>query len=709
MANKTHAPTQETAATRQAAQPKKAAAPAWEGLAKPTGTGAVLALQRKVGNQAVTRLLGGLFADVTRRVENTTGHDLSDVQVHAANAEANQTGVDALTRGRAIHLSSALAAKPVAHQRHVFGHELAHVVQQASGRARAGMSVAERGALEREADATARQALSLGPVAARPLVPLGTPAAAVVQHYGAKENEKKDPVAATKTNARKPEQSEAERAAAYTQEAAEQADSDFVGTAWITPDERKQLEALIVEFRKLGADAEALAQQSNQGELFAAAPDATTDTLSTDAKRQIAKTAGAPLTAFSRENGPTLTAGARNLKFGELPTKRLMLLAAISHLSVVLNVAQLLLLSDDASYGKIKADLRVVFDGTGQTKLTRLSTALKLLQNMTIAAEGLITALGGFIWVASKSEAWAERAKNAAFIAAEDLQVSMDMQTFMKSGFWVSGARITGALNIIGTIRGIISLATAKNAEEFGAAIRDTLFNGVGAVRFVEIVGTPLVKKAVEKAATESFEKSVLARLVGRYGIKAFPKLLSAEAAGTLSLQVWAVWLEYEAFRWVWGQGETAVRGLIEHDAVRALEAVRSHGENFERQMHIVAGLALATDKAKGGNTAKAQGYRQAYQEALRELQSMMRDIVQTCSQDHGSTSPGHYKLIRNRFTLLYAPPLQQEILGRATRPDALPEEVLMGGYTLSATLRQIWASYDDVLKEARQQQGHDF
>jgi Domain of unknown function (DUF4157) len=112
------------------AEPAQTAAPSVD---------AVLGLQRTAGNQATANLLARRAAagpapepkpvpdNIRTSVENLSGIDLSDVQVHFDSPLPAQLGALAYTQGADIHLGPGQSEE-------LIGHELTHVVQQRAGR-----------------------------------------------------------------------------------------------------------------------------------------------------------------------------------------------------------------------------------------------------------------------------------------------------------------------------------------------------------------------------------------------------------------------------------------------------------------------------------------------------------------------------------------------------------------------------------------------
>jgi hypothetical protein len=154
---------------------QRAAPPAVRGAAP-----GVLGLQRTVGNRAVGRLLSA-HAPAIASMERATGYDLARVRIHDRSRLADATGVHALAIGTDVHLSSQLASEGTSHADHVLRHELAHVVQQATG------ATGDPARLEHDAERIAKAAPAShgAPASHTPpqLRPLATPSRAIVQAY----------------------------------------------------------------------------------------------------------------------------------------------------------------------------------------------------------------------------------------------------------------------------------------------------------------------------------------------------------------------------------------------------------------------------------------------------------------------------------------------------------------------------------------------
>ncbi len=129
-----------------AARPAETARAA--GVDRSSAQAMVRDLGRRYGNAAVARALA---PGVQGRVEAVTGYDLSGARVRHASPAAAAARVDGLAVGSEVHLAPGVTPGST-HGEHVLAHELAHVVQQGTGRA------GDYGALEAEADAVAERA-----------------------------------------------------------------------------------------------------------------------------------------------------------------------------------------------------------------------------------------------------------------------------------------------------------------------------------------------------------------------------------------------------------------------------------------------------------------------------------------------------------------------------------------------------------------------
>jgi hypothetical protein len=119
---------------------------------------------------------GALPATVRARFERAFGVDFGDVRVHEDGA-ADAEGAEAFARGTDLHFAPGRFDPTTTAGLELIGHELAHVVQQAHGRAHG-----ESPELEREADrlgAAAARGPAIAPIFAP--APLARTAAAVVQ------------------------------------------------------------------------------------------------------------------------------------------------------------------------------------------------------------------------------------------------------------------------------------------------------------------------------------------------------------------------------------------------------------------------------------------------------------------------------------------------------------------------------------------------
>lgn len=101
---------------------------------------------------------GGLGDDIVNGFAATSGHDLSDVNVHRNSSKPSEVGALAYAQGNDIHLGPG--------QDQHLPHEAAHIVQQREGRVKPttevnGMAVNDNQGLESEADRMGEQAMQM--------------------------------------------------------------------------------------------------------------------------------------------------------------------------------------------------------------------------------------------------------------------------------------------------------------------------------------------------------------------------------------------------------------------------------------------------------------------------------------------------------------------------------------------------------------------
>ena len=104
----------------------------------------------------------GLPADVRAQMEAGLGADFREVRVHTDSHDAAALGARAYAQGADLHFAPGQYDPGSRSGRELIGHELAHVVQQASGRV-AGSGVTRDAGLEREADRLGSHAAGLAP------------------------------------------------------------------------------------------------------------------------------------------------------------------------------------------------------------------------------------------------------------------------------------------------------------------------------------------------------------------------------------------------------------------------------------------------------------------------------------------------------------------------------------------------------------------
>ncbi len=95
--------------------------------------------------------------NVQTKMENTLGHDFSNVKYHTNSSKAKEVGALAYTQGNDVHFAPNQFQPKTKQGQELIGHELAHVVQQSQGRVQAttqtkGIPVNDDKGLEKEAD-----------------------------------------------------------------------------------------------------------------------------------------------------------------------------------------------------------------------------------------------------------------------------------------------------------------------------------------------------------------------------------------------------------------------------------------------------------------------------------------------------------------------------------------------------------------------------
>jgi len=161
------------------------------------------AVQKKKNNAGMTQ-------EVRAKMEDVFKTDLSNVKIHTDSPKAQELGAMAFTQGEDIHFAPGHFKPNASHGRKILGHELAHIVQQRSGRVKpttseAGLPVNDSNSLEQEADNLSFRAMHAksnapqpdavpAPVQAQSAsmeVPGSSPVSSPVQKNGGKGHKKK--------------------------------------------------------------------------------------------------------------------------------------------------------------------------------------------------------------------------------------------------------------------------------------------------------------------------------------------------------------------------------------------------------------------------------------------------------------------------------------------------------------------------------------
>jgi len=139
---------------RNAPQQAKATPPQLHAVAQPHGGANAMQLPDTLANFAT---IGGepLPPSIRQKMESFYGTSFADVRVHVG-PQASAIGALAFTQGSHIHFAPGQYNPSSPNGQQILGHELAHVVQQRSGRVRnpfgSGVAVVQDHSLEAEAD-----------------------------------------------------------------------------------------------------------------------------------------------------------------------------------------------------------------------------------------------------------------------------------------------------------------------------------------------------------------------------------------------------------------------------------------------------------------------------------------------------------------------------------------------------------------------------
>jgi hypothetical protein len=417
---------------------------------------------------------------------------------------------------------------------------------------------------------------------------------------------------------------------------------------WLAPWEVEQMRLVVGETKGLINDVSGLVAAQS-----AEKPDPAVQTARTGAKMVQAE-----VTKFNREKGPDLGKGWTAIQGvrGKAPNDALVNLALMSHLKAVIDIAdQVLVLSDGPQRRKLIKDLKALVHPSTAT----LDQALTGMQTLGVAVEASITLTTGALLAVSGGKALIAGAGISSMVANAG-------RTIVGTGFWVSGAKITGMLNVIGAVRGIVKAAQkGATLDDRLAAARDGLSSLVGAIRYVQI----------------PFRGPIQATYAG--------------AAGGATRLIWEAWIVSKVFSWQGEEVAKGVSGLIAWDVNRSFDVLRRNGMDLERQMDIALNLAT-TEARHPGDSLQSEGYHEAYIASLAELRKVMRRAYGQALWDNGTASPGHYPSVREAFRSV-----DGGAVARGLAPNALPDEILLAAMSLLGGLRQAWSTYDHARSDA--------
>jgi len=403
--------------------------------------------------------------------------------------------------------------------------------------------------------------------------------------------------------------------------------------------------------------------------------------------RNAAKLTQATVTTINRSN-----AGKFAKDYGKLVSEgasgRLLGLAVLNHAKAVLDmVDRALALRDPALRQQMWDDVRAIVDPS-KSFWKKTSGVLFIANEVLFSIEAAFS-LGATIFTSVA----AGRAIVGNISFADFLKVAS--RTTAESGMAVSGGRITGLMNMVGTVRAAISIADPDlTLAERAAAIRDTLSNAVGAIR-----GHQALYKLLYQSLEKKFGKHVVERLPKFLG----KEILGPEMAGELTGIIWIAWLEFEAGRVVLENAPKAVGRLIDYDIARAFDVIRTEGSGLGRQLRITMTLANTPSTLSEDDSPRAQGYREVLGDAQAELRKRTAHAYNACTYDGGTNTPGHYAHIRDAFRAV-----DPDMVRRGLAPDALPEETVMAAMAVFNAIRQAWSTYQAVRIEGRKDQYAD-
>ncbi len=399
--------------------------------------------------------------------------------------------------------------------------------------------------------------------------------------------------------------------------------------------------------------------------------------------RQANKVAQAEVTAINRTYSPILGAGNTNLAKGP-PNATVVGLAALSHAKAVLDIVdQALLLSDGPQRRKLFQDILAPFDDS-KSSAEKISGALLGVQTGLLVVEAAITTSSAVLAAVGAGKAIAGKISFADFAKAASTN-------FVRTGFLVSGARITGMLNVITTVRGAIRAADpAITVQDRAIAVRDALSGAVGAIRYLQV---PFEAHLAATAPTV-YEGAALTRYLAWLGKL---RTYRAATAGAATWAIWLAWLEFEGARTVLENAPKAVGRLIDYDLAQAFQVLREEGAGLETQLRVALNLGEAISKLPNDDTPQAQGLQEVYTEALAELRKRAAHAYNASGFDGGTNTPGHYAHVRNALRGVDA-----EVVRRGLTNDALPEETIMAAIAVLGGIRQAWSSYDVERRDSR-------
>jgi hypothetical protein len=345
--------------------------------------------------------------------------------------------------------------------------------------------------------------------------------------------------------------------------------------------------------------------------------------------------------------------------------------AALGHLKVALDIAQQILeiANPDQREKKYRDLVKVMQEGA---VVDRTLSGLTWIQTILVLAEAATT--------------------TAALIRSgiTALKGGDSLAPLVTGAYLTSGARITGTLYAVAVLQNALQfwkLLKQKDSDfhDWLGLARDLSSNSIGVIRFGQIL--KLNWDLAKLPLAETVERAFLSR----------QGVLRAAISADLTRAVWLVWFELEGIHEIVTQTPKAVAHMREVGLIQAFETLKKNSDDLEHQLILTQHqVALADDlsRAKSVEKTMVAGYQSASQDAVAELRRLMEQAIQQCTADHGETSPGHYRPIRESFRKMV---LFDAVITAGRKTNPLPLEVIGAAGQILGLIQHLWNSYLDI------------